>query len=220
MALLWFSYIYSEVVLHQRNPDQGVWEQNRILLVPSKEPQWVSLWYTRKWFICWSSSFFPLAFAMQNMAKLLRKDIDSIRVVPWPPKVEELEQEEKLPPLIIKLLSALQGKKGLHLSPNTLALTSLITQYVTKKPTITAINSTITLHSITRSKELVDSFYKLGMGISYPNVLFLWYLDYAWSWTVLWVLWWDKWGGNKYQYYWQWWLFKWHIDWWRHCTPL
>jgi len=29
------------------------------------------------------------------------------------------------------------------------------------------------LHGITRSKELVNSFYKLGMGISYPNVLFL-----------------------------------------------
>jgi len=42
-----------------------------------------------------------------------------------------------------------------------------------KKPTTAAINATIMLHSITGSKELVDSFYKLGMGISYPNVLFL-----------------------------------------------
>jgi len=67
------------------------------------------------------------------MAEQFRKDIDSIRVVPWPPKFEELEQEEELPPLVIKLLSALQGKKGLDLSPNSLALTSLITQYVTKK---------------------------------------------------------------------------------------
>jgi len=33
--------------------------------------------------------------------------------------------------------------------------------------------ATITLHGITRSKELVDSFYKLVMGISYSNVLFL-----------------------------------------------
>jgi len=45
-------------------------------------------------------------------------------------KVEELEQEEELPPFIIKLLSALQGKKGLDLSPNTLALNSLTTQYI------------------------------------------------------------------------------------------
>jgi len=78
----------------------------------------------------------------------------------------ELKSEEELPSLIIKLLSALQGKKGLARF-NTLALTSLITQYVTKKPTTTAINATIALHGITHSKELVDSFYKLGIGISY-----------------------------------------------------
>jgi len=65
---------------------------------------------------------------VQNTTEQLRKDTDSIRVVPWPPKVEELEQEEELPPLVIKLLSALQGKKRIVLSPNTLALTSLITQ--------------------------------------------------------------------------------------------
>jgi len=49
------------------------------------------------------------------MTEQLRKDIDSIKVVQWPPKVEELEQEEELPPLVIKLLSALQGKKELQL---------------------------------------------------------------------------------------------------------
>jgi len=60
------------------------------------------------------------------MAERLIKDFDSIRVVLWPPKAEELEQEEEFLPLIIKLLSALQGQKGLDLFPNTLALTSLI----------------------------------------------------------------------------------------------
>ena len=49
---------------------------------------------------------------VQNMAEQLRKDIDSIRVALWPPKFEELEQEEELPPLVIKLLSALKGIKG------------------------------------------------------------------------------------------------------------
>jgi len=67
---------------------------------------------------------------VQNMTERFRKDIDPIRVVPWPP--EEVEQEEELLPPVIKLLSALQGKKRLDLSPNTIALTSLITQYVTK----------------------------------------------------------------------------------------
>jgi len=110
--------------------------------------------------------FFPLTLAMNSWCKIWLIDSEkilTIRVVLWLPKVEELEQQEELPPLVIKL-STLQGKKGLHLSPNTLALTSLITQYATKKPTKTVINATIMLHGITRSKELVDSFYKLGMG--------------------------------------------------------
>ncbi len=108
-----------------------------------------------------------------NVARRLRDDINSVKHVPWPPRVEELEQEEELSPLMLQLLSALLGKKGIDLSPTTLSLTSLITQYVSKRPTTTAINATVTLHGITRSKELVDSFYKLGMGISYSNVLLL-----------------------------------------------
>ena len=110
---------------------------------------------------------------VRNVAERLRDDVKAIRVVPWPPRIEELEEEEELSPLIVQLLSALQGKKGVDLSPSTLSLTSLITQYILKRPTTTAINATITLHGITRSKELVDSNYKLGMGISYQNVLLL-----------------------------------------------
>ena len=110
---------------------------------------------------------------VRNVAERLRDDIKSIKRVPWPPRVEELEKEEELSPLLVQLLSAFQGKKGVDLSPSTLSLASLITQYVTKQPTTTAINATITLHGMTRSKELVDSYYRLGMGISYSNVLFL-----------------------------------------------
>ena len=73
---------------------------------------------------------------------------------------------------MLYLLSALCGKEN-DLSPSTLSLASFITQHIAKKPTMTAINASVTLHGITRSKELVDSFYKLGIGISYPNVLLL-----------------------------------------------
>ena len=110
---------------------------------------------------------------VRNVAKRLRDDINSVKHVPWPPRVEELEEEEELSPLMLQLLSALRGKKGVDLSTTTLSLTSLITQYVSKRPMSTAINATITLHGMTRSKELVDSFYKLGMGINYSNVLLL-----------------------------------------------
>lgn len=108
-----------------------------------------------------------------NIAERLRDDVKSVKPTPWPPKVDELEEEEELSPLMVQLLSALRGKKQLDLSPSTLCLASLITQYITKQPTATAVNATVTLHGMTRSKELVDSYYKLGMGISYPNVLLL-----------------------------------------------
>lgn len=108
-----------------------------------------------------------------NIAEQLREEVMSIKLVPWPPRVEELEEEKELSPLIVQLLSALRGKKEVDLSPSTLSLTSLITQHIVKQPTTTAINATITLHGITPSKELVDSYFKLGMGISYPNVLLL-----------------------------------------------
>ncbi len=103
---------------------------------------------------------------MQNVTKRLRDDITSIKLVPWPPRVEELEEEEELSPLLLQLLSALRGR-------SVSKLTSLITHYITKRPTTTAITATITLHGMTRSKELVDSYHRLGMGISYSNVLLL-----------------------------------------------
>ena len=109
---------------------------------------------------------------MRNVAERIRDDIKAIKLVPWPPRVEELEEEE-LSPLIVQLLSTLSGKKGVDLSPSALSLASLLTQYITNCPTTTAINATVTLHGITRSKELVDSYHKLGMGISYSNVLLL-----------------------------------------------
>lgn len=109
-----------------------------------------------------------------NVAERVRNDVKSTKVLPWPPRVEELEVEEELSPLMLQLVSALRGNNNRKdLSASTISLASLLTQYIIKRPTITAINATITLHGMTRSKELVDSFHKLGMGISYSNVLLL-----------------------------------------------
>ena len=108
-----------------------------------------------------------------NVAERLREDIKQIKFVPWPPRVEALEEEENLSPHLLMLLSALRGKKSIDLSLCTVTLTSLLMQYVMKQPTTTSINASITLHGVTRSKELIDSFHKLGMGISYSNVLIL-----------------------------------------------
>lgn len=61
---------------------------------------------------------------VRNVAKRLRDDIISVKLVPWPSRVEELEEEEELSPLMVQLLSASRGKKGLDLPPSTLSLTS------------------------------------------------------------------------------------------------
>ena len=87
-----------------------------------------------------------------NVAERLRDDVKSVKLVPWPPRVEQLEEEEELSPLIVQLLPAVQEEKGVvDLSPSTLSLASLITQYIVQRPTTTAISATVTLHGITRS---------------------------------------------------------------------
>ena len=49
---------------------------------------------------------------VHNVAIRLREDIHSVQLVPWPPRVEELEEEEELSTLTVQLLSSLRGKKG------------------------------------------------------------------------------------------------------------
>ena len=58
---------------------------------------------------------------VHNVAVRLRDDINSVQLVPWPPRVEELEEEEELSPLTVQLLSSLRGKKGVDLCPSTLS---------------------------------------------------------------------------------------------------
>jgi hypothetical protein len=98
---------------------------------------------------------------VHNVADRIRDAIKSVKLVPWPPTVEKLEEEEQLPPLIVQLLSTLQGTKMEKLSPSTCSIASLITQHAMKRPTTTAINATITLHGLTRSREL---FLNLAWG--------------------------------------------------------
>ena len=76
----------------------------------------------------------------------LAADVKSVKLVSWPLKIEELEEEDELSPIVVKLLSAFQGWKNADLSPSTLSLASVLTQYITTRPTTSAINATITLH--------------------------------------------------------------------------
>ena len=95
-----------------------------------------------------------------NVAERLREDIKQCKFAPWLSRVEQLEEKENL---VLMPLSYLQGKKSADLSMCTQSLTSVLMQYVMKQPTTTSINASITLHGMTRSKELIDSFYKLQL---------------------------------------------------------
>ena len=110
---------------------------------------------------------------VRNVSKRIVGDVKAVGSIVWPPTVDELEETEELSPLLLHLISALRGKPGLDLSPKSLSLTSFLTQHILGTPTRTSINTSVTLHGITRNKELVDSNQKLGIGISYKDILFL-----------------------------------------------
>ena len=100
-----------------------------------------------------------------NVAERLRDDINSVKLMSWPPRVEELEKEE-LSPLVVQLLSALRGKKAVDLSPSTHCLSYLSHHLVCHKTAHHYCHQCHhTLHGMTCSKELVDT-YRLGMGIN------------------------------------------------------
>ena len=61
---------------------------------------------------CVEAALSSIDVSSEHVAVRLRDDIMSIKLVPWPPRVEELEEEEELSPLTVQLLSALRGRGG------------------------------------------------------------------------------------------------------------
>ena len=49
----------------------------------------------------------------------------------------------------------------------------MLTYYATSSPTTTSVNLGMYLHGLSRSKELVDIFHKVGVCINYASVLLL-----------------------------------------------
>ena len=92
----------------------------------------------------------------------------STPTVPWPPTLEDLEEPEELGPLILLLLTYLRNpnSKSIDISPDTLSLASLLTNYVTGKIAMAA-------HGLTRSRKLADILHKSVYAISYDNIQLL-----------------------------------------------
>ena len=110
---------------------------------------------------------------VQNVASVLRNEIRKTRKLPWPLQVRELEQEEDASPLLFQLISSLRKFGQVMPDAKVLAIASLLTYYVTSGPTITSVNLGMHLHGLSRSKELVDVFHRVGAYIIYASVLLL-----------------------------------------------
>ena len=89
-------------------------------------------------------------YAKRLVGKVKEKD-----PVSWPPKIS-------LNPLLIELPSCLNTPKvsSPELYQLVLSLASALTSFITKQRTKSLINNSVTLHGITRLKELVEIFYK------------------------------------------------------------
>ena len=79
---------------------------------------------------------------LQNVVQRLSKKIKDASTVPWPPRIDHLEEGEELCELLLKLLMWLKQpkRKTVDLSPATLSLASMITHHVTGQCTTTIIN--------------------------------------------------------------------------------
>ena len=110
---------------------------------------------------------------LRNLAPRLSEKIKETHAIPWPPRVDDLEEAEEVCGLLVQLLSWLKQpkRKNPDFSPETLSLASMITYYVTGSRTSTVVNMGVTVHGMTRCKELVETLHKSGASISYADTL-------------------------------------------------
>jgi len=112
---------------------------------------------------------------VMNVAARLKEQVIRTNTIPWLPYIHELEREEDLSELLLKLLTWLKhpNKSAIDDSPSVRSIASILTSYITGKRTAFEINLSVLLHGLTKSREIVDIMHKDGLGISYNDVLML-----------------------------------------------
>lgn len=112
---------------------------------------------------------------IHNLALRLSKKIKDTPTVPWPPRLDHLEEGEEICELLLKLLTWLKepNRKTADITPTILRLASMYTYHITGKRTTTVVNLGINVHGMTRSKYLVETLHKSGVCISYEDTLLL-----------------------------------------------
>ena len=113
---------------------------------------------------------------LRNLAPRLSQKIRSEHSLNFPPRIDQLEDDENLSTDLLKLLYWMKNpekSKSFEDDPLLTTLGSLITYYVTGKRTSSAISIAVLLHGMTRSKELVEMLHESGLCASYKDVLLL-----------------------------------------------
>lgn len=122
---------------------------------------------------------------LNNVARRLRETLKEDEGLPWPLRVDELESFEEPHKLLGKLLTWLKDPDSNDFTeacddPQVVALSSLLFSFITGKRTSFQANLSVTLHGLTRSREIIDILRKFALGISYKDVLDLynaWTMD-------------------------------------------
>lgn len=108
-------------------------------------------------------------------ARRIKSSLSNDTNIPWPPHVNVLETSDAGNELLENFLAWLRDPTAdptkCTLSNQARALVSFLTAYVTRKRTATQAMLSVTVHGITRCKEIVEILHKLGCGVSYNDVL-------------------------------------------------
>lgn len=115
---------------------------------------------------------------LNNVAKRLREKVTEEAAFSWPPHVDELEDCEEPHLLLRQLLTWLKDPNISDFSEawydtQIAALSSLLFAFITGKRTQFQANLSVTIHGLTRSREIIDILKKFALGISYKDVLAL-----------------------------------------------
>ena len=113
---------------------------------------------------------------LMNVAARLKEQVIRTITIPWPPFIYDLEREEYLIELLLKLITWLKhpSKSAVDDSPSVRSIASILTSCITGKRTaFNKTNISVMLHGLTKSREIVDIMHKDGLGISYNDVLML-----------------------------------------------
>ena len=118
----------------------------------------------------------------KNTAKRLSSKLKGSNDIDWPLSPNNLESLDESNVLLNKLLIWLKNpfEKDIEInvSPQISAISEILQGYITGKRTLFQTQLGITLHGLTRSKEIITLLHKFGLTISYKDTIDL---ESAWA---------------------------------------